>query len=651
MDLFQLLSDTPTGEPMDFESFAAAMTAVPIEELDQYLNEADEDFGEDEDENPKDAPAHDQGTKDEDVPMTDEHFDFSDTDNDSKSSEDDSMIDEEDSGSDYQQQPELFDDDEEILTPDDPEFKAVLEQTERVLSRISFRGQNVIDQIPLSTQIILANQANEEVFKPYAKHGSAAQFSASVMKFLAGGDTVRRPGKDGSDKRKDGKLRLRVSEIRHNTGGEGDGHPDDHDRDGRGRTPEVSDDMLDMDLKVSKRGQGQVKTEWYSQDGQNKASFVEDSDAAIDHLSHRKTSDPFNQVNNTRNFSGSSGYQTTATRSLSGSSMADPFSSKESSRKSSLTDPSIHEGYTPLAAGFSNIGLNTPAYPHLGIPPSTEPHLPPFNAQALVTNHSCVIDLAENQRLRYEPYEPISMHFIWPATLRSSGEQSNPTPGLIDCLNEILFICNAEAKGMLRYYVNKYERLMPADTSGRYRQEPPHALFRLGIAQYIMSKYGKMIEHKERDELGLTPEARNLLNGVWEAHPSMQTHFEDTTLDDIAGLEQKVQHEIDEDGDLDEYYYDEDEDELRESVEEMFRQDSHYGVGGPVRAKPRPKVVGGLNILEKTLLARACNIDIDTVDAYWDNMRESTTAWAAMKAWCNARSAERVAAAKQNGSW
>lgn len=62
-------------------------------------------------------------------------------------------------------------------------------------------------------------------------------------------------------------------------------------------------------------------------------------------------------------------------------------------------------------------------------------------------------------------------------------------------------------------------------------------------------------------------------------------------------------------------------------------------------------VKGGLNPLEKILLARACVTTTGIVDAYWDGVRAKMFAWAAMKQWCKARSLEKIIMAKKDRCW
>jgi len=250
-----------------------------------------------------------------------------------------------------------------------------------------------------------------------------------------------------------------------------------------------------------------------------------------------------------------------------------------------------------------------------------------------------------------------------------------PTPGLLDSLNNILHLSNAEGRFMLSYYVRKYEAPAHLGGPGASGVEPPHALFRLGIAQYLMSKVGKVIDNKESDELGLNPEARRVLGEVWERHPSTQAWFDDGLLDG-------EQEDEDDDGS-----YDNGPCELRMDdgavadgghITPGFGLDipsDDIGVNGSVEhvedidvnpaspstsqrsskssrsaRKPSPPI-GGLNPLEKALLARACNISVETVEAYWDNMRWKTRAWGAMKAWCTAQDRKRIARAKTEGRW
>lgn len=218
-----------------------------------------------------------------------------------------------------------------------------------------------------------------------------------------------------------------------------------------------------------------------------------------------------------------------------------------------------------------------------------------------------------------------------------------PTPGLLDSLNRILHLHNAEARFTLSYYVRKYD--IPAhlaqSCAGSVTDEPPHALFRLGIAQYVMSKVGKVIDHKEHDELGLNPEARKVLGEVWEAHPSTQAWFDDDFLENDSP--QATFHDSrDEDGDV-----------VFVTGTSTSPSNSDAPRGNDAQSdSPNPnKFKGGLNPLEKRILARACNISDETIDAYWEDMREKTKAWGAMKAWCMARSAEKVRRAKAEGRW
>ena len=92
--------------------------------------------------------------------------------------------------------------------PVNTELQEMMERTETILEQLSMKAQAHIERQPFSTQIILNNAAKEKVFAPYGRHGSQAQFSESVLKFLNGGNTIRKPGKAGLDKAQDGILRF-----------------------------------------------------------------------------------------------------------------------------------------------------------------------------------------------------------------------------------------------------------------------------------------------------------------------------------------------------------------------------------------------------------------------------------------------------------
>lgn len=215
---------------------------------------------------------------------------------------------------------------------------------------------------------------------------------------------------------------------------------------------------------------------------------------------------------------------------------------------------------------------------------------------------------------------------------------------------------------MLSYYVRKYEGPVglrgTQGTNGMDRTEPPHALFRLGIAQYLMSRVGKVVDHKESDGLGLNPEARRVLGDVWEQHPSTRGWF-DEGLVGGGGRQGDYPDEFE----AEDYDWGSNDGGENRLDADLAMSDAEDGSASPStpyrrsnsnssRGKRTPtRTTDGLNPLEKALLARACNISIDTVDAYWDDMRWKTRGWGAMKAWCTAQDKMRIAKVKAEGRW
>lgn len=239
-----------------------------------------------------------------------------------------------------------------------------------------------------------------------------------------------------------------------------------------------------------------------------------------------------------------------------------------------------------------------------------------------------------------------------------------PTPGLLDAFNNILHLYNAEARNLLSYYVHKYDT--PAELGGRpvspagsftgtscRRVEPPHALFRLGISQYLQSKVGKMVDSKHTDELGLTPEARRVLGAVWERHPSTNAWFDDDLADGSTSATQLkgnlgTNEPSSSSSSMTSYQGGND---TSDADTDMTDVQSVTTDTKPRGGRNLHKFHLGLNPIEKTLLARACNISVETVEAYWDDMREKTRAWGAMKSWCEVQTRRKINQAKREGRW
>jgi len=236
---------------------------------------------------------------------------------------------------------------------------------------------------------------------------------------------------------------------------------------------------------------------------------------------------------------------------------------------------------------------------------------------------------------------------------------------------------------MLSYYVRKFDTpaefgghnagagaaMVGGDVSGQQKVEPPHALFRLGIAQYLWSKVGKVIDNKEVDELGLNPEARRLFGEVWERHPSTAAWWAGTdttgtgkgkpapTTGDTTAAEEEEDlyaHA----SDFSSTASQSDTSDPDDTPTQRDRKRSRRAARANRRRKiqesekrKRESGIGGLNPMEKIILARATNVGVETVDAYWDDMREKTKAWGAMKMWCGAMEKRMVRKAWVEGRW
>lgn len=545
------------------------------------------------------------------------------------------------------------------------ELQEMIERTENVLEQLSMQAHVHIERQPLSTQILLANMANEQVFKPYEQHGSQAQFSASVMKFLTGGDTIRRPGKAGLNKAKDGKLKFapidpfaedddagrkkKRAQLKRKAGEEiisGTDSPGGAERIKltvvkRGdklisvmKSPAQQPDAFQGTFGLSQRLQTNGKA-----DGNND-----------DALTFRKTSGPIRWEDLQKAYA-----TLESDQSWSENSNKDPAEALANFNGASNLALSTTHGdtprqpmtFTPLADSFSKFQLQTPTSRLFHEQQFAQSLLP---AAPSLPTYCCSVEPRANAELALQPYNPISVDLVWP--------KDDPMPSIeyLEHVDRILHLYNAEARVMLSYFVRKYDTPFELGgggpggggalrMGGQAKNEPPHALFRLGIAQYLTCKAEQIVEDKEADELGLTPEARSILRSVWNEHQSIWTHFEDNFLEDEASDdedEDMIVEEEDDDEDLDVTWVTDTPDGA--DVRPAKKRFTHN--------EPDPKhVAGGLNPMEKKLLSRACNISVETIDAYWDLMRDKTKAWAAVQLWCRARNMERVARVKAEGRW
>lgn len=757
MSDFSKTMETPSlNDLIDFDTFASTMGTAPLDDLHKYIDSDDEHDLEDnyagesdDDDNSLNDSDKENDTTDQDDPFDhyrdshdfksyQPHFD-SDTDSDSdiSSTTHENVNDHGQPTNNTITFDPRLDIDRSLLRPThakshhlDPRLQRLIDETEFTLEQLSIQAQPILEEQPMSTNIILANQAVEKVFKPYGVHGSESRFAESVLEFLGGGEEVRKPGREGRQKGGRGKLRFAAVDPVGAGNGEGKGRRERLKRgvDGRGDDEEGSVGNVgwgrvkikmakarvggDVGVFGKKNKENEERTEdangfsrrvGYGLQPATNMSF-EGPQASADALSFRKTSGPLD-LEEARN-----GDASTPTATLPKTNLyLDDFEtiklkprapSSQLNNTSTTSTPSTRTPFTPLATSFSDtLRLNTPdTSPFTStfdFPPSipTFPPTPPqstSNSPNHAHSYSCTHSPTENALLASEPYNPISLKFSWPATTRSDGRPCMPTPGLLDRLNNILHLTNAEGRFMLSYYVRKYEGPAhlggPGSVGGQGGQgigiqgnagiEPPHALFRLGIAQYLMSKVGKVIDNKESDELGLNPEARRVLGEVWERHPSTQEWFDGGLLDE----DDEVDREDDEGpsgvGD-DEIMVDSDPDFVihgdrgsvdgsAEHVEDIdvdidppTSQPSNNDPASPPSSQrssttPRPTrnpTIGGLNPVEKALLARACNISVETVEAYWDDMRWKTRAWGAMKSWCTAQDKIRIARVKGEVRW
>jgi len=698
----------PHGELTDFDTFASAMTTAPLDDLHKYFDSDDEQDLEDNYDGDDSDKENEDGFDGLEYTNDPPNAYFEDADNsDHDPDNDDHNVNDYGHTKGYEYFDPRLDIDLSKLRPShaasrhlNPHLQKTIDKTELMLEQLSIQAQSMVEEQPMSTQIILANQALEHIFKPYGMHGSQAQFSASVMKFLAGGDTVRRPGNEGRDKSKDGKLRFAEVGTATTVDGEGKEKREKLKRKASGeeklvsdigeggvkiKVPrvQVGDDVVAVKKHLPKDTESKETT--HRADDANvfgervgygfqSASTVplEGSWASVDSLSFRKTSGPLDMKEAENNHTLSSNSTSTSTTSepnlyldefeaiklkLQDQAPRNPFQTYHYGPDNTLTSTSTpttsRTPFTPLASTFSqSLRLQTPSTSTL--PSST---LPQHHQQQ--PNYACTHDPASNAALSRAPYNPISLRLSWPATTRSSARPCMPTPGLLDSLNNIVHLTNAEARFMLSYYVRKYEG--PVGQAANGSGGAPHALFRLGIAQYLMSRVGKVVDHKESDALGLNPEARRVLGEVWEQHPSTRAWFDEGLVGgegggrdefeagDYEGADNNLDAEPDlvmsEDDDVD------DVENGTASPSTPYRRRSNSN-SSRVNHTPTPtRTTDGLNPLEKALLARACNVSVETVDAYWDDMRWKTRGWGAMKAWCTAQDKMRIARVKAEGRW
>jgi len=701
----------PHSELTDFDTFASAMTTAPLDDLHKYLDSDDEQDlednydGEDDKENGNEGEDEDDSTG---PSYTGHSLNTCLEDADSDNS--DHGLDHDASTKGYEYFDPRLDIDRSKLRPShaasrhlDPYLQKTIDKTELLLEQLSIQAQSVVEEQPMSTQIVLVNQAVEHVFKPYGVHGSQAQFSASVMKFLSGGETVRRPGREGRDGSKDGKLRF-VDVEAGTVHGEGYGGNrgklkrkaggkeklvTDPDRAGRtsAKVPRVQggDDVVAVKKRLHKdKDTASKETARRADDphvsgeregyGFQPTSTVplEEPLASVDSLSFRKISGPLDMdtaENNHQPTSTSTAcepniylddLETIKLRPRASSPQAEQ-STKQHNSDTLTPHPQSHKSlFTPLAATFSQslrLQTKTPSTWSLASP-NPQPH-PHFSHDPSPTAYSCTHEPIRNAALARELYNPISLRLSWPATTRSSGRPSMPTPGLLDSLNNIVHLTNAEARFTLSYYVRKYEApthlsLHPRSGSSETdaETEPPHALFRLGIAQHLMSQVGKAVDNKESDDLGLNPEARRVLGEVWEEHPGTQAWGEGGLLSGSGREGGEDGWEAARAGDVS---WDEGSGSDVAMSEGGDRSSVASGPSTPYRngrgLRGSTTGAAGLNPLEKALLARACNVSVETVDTYWDDMRWKTRGWGAMRAWCAAQDKIRIARVKAEGRW
>lgn len=744
----------PPSELTSFEAFSAAMMTAPLGEICKIYNDSDDEYG------PEESDGYAVDDSDEDM---------DDDDYDPTIIHASSLMADPFSNSEDESENEVHDDnslnvyfdpryaiDRTTLTPDhaksrhiDPELQSMVDRTEIFLEQMSLQFKPAIEEQPMSTTIVLANQAIEQVLKPYRVHGSQARLSESALRFLSAGSRVRRPGKDRLDGSKDGELRFvdhpvrqvdqkRVSKLKRKADERftnDNGYDDDDGGDGgSGKASKI---------KIQKRSNGTLTIvsplprttapstappsarpksndngkEWPSSSlnvfgervgyGFQPASTIplDGPKAEVDSLSNRKTSGPLDLCE----LQGSASQEsfTAVSKGLEQGAPSNMSFEASNTRQRHGVPLTINTSeptkaktlFTPLAKSFSTFAIKTPTSSPSNLSQAT-------TVLDQTDSHSCIVDPVSNAELALEAYNPISMKLTWPAstTIRGQEQPCMPTRTILDAFNTIIHLYNAEGRNLLSYYVRKYGD--PVDsvqgapslnhndsfsssfssastlTAGsgyvnknNNRNGPPHALFRLGISQYLHSRIGNIIDTKEVDELGLTPETRRILGEVWEQYPSINARFADDTDDESDDEKENLGRTYARTGfrrssspsphpsaagttttTLPDYDSDMDIDTQSTTSSTPTVSSSHTNTAediGPTYAARRNlhKHHLGLNPIERQLLARACNVSVETVEAYWDVMREKTRAWGGMMLWCRVKSKERIERAKREGRW
>lgn len=91
------------------------------------------------------------------------------------------------------------------------------------------------------------------------------------------------------------------------------------------------------------------------------------------------------------------------------------------------------------------------------------------------------------------PWDPLATKVNWPARLRWPK-------GILSALNKILSLADYESRMRLFHHVTKWG---------------PSPVFRAGIAEKAIAQFGDLFETAEEHYLGLTPESRAFLRGIY----------------------------------------------------------------------------------------------------------------------------------------
>ncbi|KAJ9651404.1 hypothetical protein H2198_009319 [Neophaeococcomyces mojaviensis] len=649
------LVEPPTTEAMPFDAFQTLMNSTRLDEYYKYYD--------------SDGTVDLEDDYEGDSDLSGDEADDTDSSSDSAVEDDDDV-----------------DDPAATSRHNDPKLQETIFRTELLLERLSVAAQPVLEEQPMSTRIVLANQA-VPLFERYGGHGSMHRFSQSVMEYLNAGERVRRPGAEGRDPKKDGILRFAPVEPAKVDGEEvqdgglkklrkdrGKRKAGEEEKSGRKeRKVQDGDSIGIVRLKLRPSEVGQVVVVEDEKDCPARLSIPEGAH-------HSRISSLFNfNLDTTKR----RGVVTSKNKSEEVNEYLDDEAViiKPRNGKSKPVLPHV-ETTSHLAPPLQNRSILSPtspssAFARFTLSGPTTPILPQQKANPHAT-YSCTTHPTLNAQLATQPYNPISLTFKWPATSRQNSQPTMPTPGLLDALNNILHLYNAEGRFLLSYYVRKFEtppefggnaaQAAPGGNvmSGQPKVEPPHALFRLGIAQYLWGKVGKVIDNKEVDELGLNPEARRLFGEVWERHPSTAAWWSDSLLTN-ATTDVKNSTKTGDDKEEDPYAHSSDFETDISAADESDANDTPATLTNKrarraarvgrrrkiqeVEKKKRERALGGLNPMEKVILARATNVSVETVEVYWDDMREKTKAWGAMKMWCEAQEKRMIRKAKVEGRW